>query len=74
MPPSKTNPRVYLNSDDLLVRFMSLPERQQESTLAIFAQAIDDAETSVIESQRLIASARYGHKPTLRPVEQPIVN
>lgn len=72
MPPSVSETtipvprRMYLSSDDLLVRFMNLPEREQESVLTIFATAIEETEKVVVTRQRLIADARYGRRTKSR--------
>jgi hypothetical protein len=62
MPPSKTSTprrRAYLNTDDLLVRLICLPEREQETVLAELAAAIETAEEHVITRQAMIFDARH---------------
>lgn len=70
MPASKTPSaprRAYLKPDDLLVRLISLPEREQETVLAILADAVDNAETAVVTRQSLIFDARTAAKRTVQP-------
>ena len=71
MPPSKTTSaprRAYLNSDDLLVRLICLPEREQETVLAELAHAIDTAEEHVITRQTMIFDARQASRHAAQPV------
>jgi len=66
MPGSKTTSaprRAYLNSDDLLVRLISLPEREQELVLGDLANLIDAAENNVITRQAMIFDARRAAQP-----------
>lgn len=60
--------RAYLNSDDLLVRPICLPEREQETVLAGLAEAIETAEEHVITRQTLIFDARQASRHAARPV------
>jgi hypothetical protein len=59
--PSRTTSRrrrAYLNSDDLLVRLISLPEAEQENVLSVFNEAIETAEARVVDRNAILYHAR----------------